>query len=102
MNHSINHQAREEIERLRRLAVIDSEAREASDDWREPLAVDERVTKTVLLSWGGPSDGFEIDFVGGVPAEGRYFRSDWGEHETWPLSGSELMTVLEVYAVNAD
>jgi hypothetical protein len=102
VNNTINQQARGEIARIRRLASMEFETREASEDWREPLAIDERVTKTVLLSWGGPSDGFEIDFVGGIPAEGRYFRANWGEHETSPLTPDELMTMLEVYSVTAE
>jgi hypothetical protein len=72
------------------------------EEHREPLSIEEKKEVTILLSWGGPSDGFKIwlDKQGEV-LEGYYFFADWFEYEEYRLSDHELDSVLEVYPIEA-
>src|SRR3954453_6424846 len=66
--------------------------------YREPLSLDTRKKVTVLLSWGGPSDGFKVYFDEEGEAQiGVYFLADWFEYEEFRLSDTELAHVLEIY-----
>ena len=71
---------------------------EEYEEYREPLSLDERKEVTVLLSWGGPSDGYKVYFdKDGEAAEGFYFFADWFEYEEFKLSNEELDRVLAIY-----
>jgi hypothetical protein len=67
-------------------------------EYRAPLSIDERREMVILLSWGGPSDGFKVylDLQGAV-LEGYYFFADWFAYEEFKLSNEELDSVLTVY-----
>ncbi len=74
------------------------EDRSEIDEYREPLSMDERKEVTVMLSWGGSSDGYKIYFDRVYEsAEGYYFFADWNEYEEIKLSPDELDLVLAVY-----
>ena len=91
----------EEMQSLETVATLLSEglAPDEIEEYREPLSVDERIEVTILLSWGGPSDGYRIYFRDGEAEEGYYFFADWFEYEQCQLSSDELDRVLRVYAV---
>jgi hypothetical protein len=79
-------------------ALLHEKERDEVGEYREPLSLDERKEVTVLLSWGGPSDGYKIYFdKDGDAAEGLYFFADWFEYEEIKLSNAELDRVLAVY-----
>jgi hypothetical protein len=83
-------------------ALLQEKERDEVEEYREPLSLDERKEVTVLLSWGGPSDGYKIYFdKDGEAAEGFYFFADWFEYEEFKLSDKELDNVLAVYPVAA-
>jgi hypothetical protein len=70
------------------------------EEYREPLSVEERKELTILLSWGGPSDGYKIIFDRDNHAiDGSYFFADWFEYKEFRLSSAELDDVLTVYPV---
>jgi hypothetical protein len=67
-------------------------------EYQEPLEYAERKEIKVLLSWGGPSDGFTIYFdTEGKPVEGFYFFASWFEYEEFKLSQKQLELVLMLY-----
>ncbi len=71
------------------------------EDYREPLSCEERREITILLSWGGPSDGYKVYFdKDGEAIEGYYFFADWFEYEKFKLSDEELDRVLCVYPIS--
>ena len=71
---------------------------EEIDAYREPLSLETRKEVTVLLSWGGPSDGFKVYFdKHGEVLSGVYFMSDWFEYEEFQLSEADLNRVLSIY-----
>jgi hypothetical protein len=71
------------------------------DDYSEPLSCEERREITLLLSWGGPSDGYKIYFdKDNEPMEAYYFFADWFEYEEFKLSDKELDRVLSVYPIS--
>jgi hypothetical protein len=89
----------EEQENLKRVAAL-LEEKETSkiEDYRDPLSCEERREITVLLSWGGPSDGYKVYFSkDGEAVEGFYFFADWFEYEDFKLSDDELDRVVTVY-----
>src|SRR3954451_15453058 len=66
--------------------------------YREPLSLDTRKEVTVLLSWGGPSDGFKVYFdEEGEAITGVYFLADWLNYEEFRLSDTELQHVLAIH-----
>ena len=79
-------------------ALLHEKERDEVEEYREPLSLDERKEVTVLLSWGGPSDGYKMYFdKDGEAAEGFYFFADWFEYEEFKLSDAELERVLAIY-----
>jgi hypothetical protein len=79
-------------------ALLHERERDEVEEYREPLSLDERKEVTVLLSWGGPSDGYKVYFdQSGVAIKGVYFFADWFEYEQFSLSDEELERVLAVY-----
>lgn len=93
---------REELDDLRKVeALLQEKEISEIEDYREPLSIDERKRVTILLSWGGPSDGYKICFDReNEPIEGYYFFADWFEYEEFKLSDEELDSVLAVYPVS--
>jgi hypothetical protein len=90
---------REEIDNLRKVeALLQEKEMSEIEEYRAPLSIDERKEFTILLSWGGPSDGYKI-YVDNEnePVEGYYFFADWFEYEEFKLTGEELDSVLAVY-----
>ena len=79
-------------------ALLQKKERDEVEEYREPLSQDVRKEVTVLLSWGGPSDGYKIYFdKDGEAAEGYYFFADWFEYEEIKLTDEELERVLAIY-----
>ncbi len=91
--------ARESIKRV--AALLREKDIDEIEDYRDPLSCDERREITILLSMGGPADGFTVYFdKDGDPVEGYYFFADWFEYEQFKLSSEELDSVLVVYPVS--
>ena len=66
--------------------------------FREPLSIGKRKEVTILLSWGGPSEGYKVYYdQEGEVMEGYYFFADWFEYEEIKLSDEELDRVLTIY-----
>lgn len=74
------------------------ELRELDEEY-EPLEVEERRQLKILLSWGGPSDGFVLtyDRTGTELIEGVYFHADWFAYTEQPLSPADVGLVADVY-----
>jgi hypothetical protein len=96
---------RDEMERLRqqseRLADPDltDEAREEIDAEREPLSIEPRRQLKILLSWGGPSDGYLLTFdaEGQDVLAGCYWYADWFTYAEESLSPEEIDLVVGAY-----
>ena len=90
---------REEMEDVRKVtALLKERGIDEIEDYRAPLSIDERTEVTILLSWGGPSDGYKIYIdKDNEPVEGYYFFADWFEYEEFKLSSDELERVLTIY-----
>lgn len=95
----------ETFERLREAQRELSQA-DLSDTRREEveqdlsaLSVEPGRTLRVLLSWGGPSDGFDLtlDASGREVTGGVYFYQDWFTHNEVALSADELDLVADLY-----
>ena len=93
------HNYRDEMAGLKQVeALLQEKERDEVEEYREPLSVEARKEVTVLLSWGGPSDGYKVYFdKDGEAAEGFYFFADWFEYEQFKLSDEELERVLAIY-----
>jgi hypothetical protein len=89
----------DEMASLKRIeALLQEKERDEVEEYREPLSLDERKEVTVLLSWGGPSDGYKVYFdKDGEAIEGSYFFADWFVYEEFKLSDEELERVLAIY-----
>ena len=72
---------------------------EAIDSDMEPLEIEERRQLKILLSWGGPSDGFvlTLDKAGRELLEGVYFHADWFTYAEERLSQADAELVADVY-----
>jgi hypothetical protein len=92
----------EEMASLKKVeALLQKNDESEIEDYREPLSCDERREITVLLSWGGPSDGYKVYFDKDREAvKGYYFFADWFEYEEFKLSDEELDRVLRVYPIS--
>lgn len=73
-----------------------------ADTYREPLSIDTRIIKKILLSRGGMelviADGFELEF----DAEknllgGKYYQANWGEYQEVELTEKEADAVCNFY-----
>lgn len=70
----------------------------SSEDYREPLSLDIKKEVTILLSWGGPSDGFKLMFsADNELLNGVYFVADWGDYQEVELNEDELQKVFDFY-----
>lgn len=62
------------------------------------LSVDIRKEYDILLSWGGPSDGFKVICNDNNELiEVKYWFADWGEYQEEKLNDEELNTFTEAY-----
>jgi len=64
---------------------------------REPLSIEKEEVFTILLSWGGGSDGFKLTFKNKELLRGVYFMSDWGDYEEIELNDEEAEAVFNFY-----
>lgn len=71
---------------------------ESMENYREPLSMDTSIEVNIMLSWGGPSDGYKLKFdkeqelISGV-----YWYADWGTYAESPLDDDEAQRVVDVY-----
>ena len=71
------------------------------EDYRAPFSCDELLEITILLSCGGPADGYKIYLDKYNKAvKGFYFFADWFEYEQFKLTDEELDRVITVYPVS--
>lgn len=62
------------------------------------LSVDINKTYDILLSWGGPSDGFKVDTDQDNELTNiRYWHADWGTYEERRLDDMEKEDFLSTY-----
>lgn len=92
------------IDEMSRIAKLERvEDRESHDDYREPLCIDTLIKKRIMLSWGGPSDGFDLYFTmsqrgdGLHLSHGTYWRQDWGSYKESALRSDEAEAVFQFY-----
>lgn len=88
-----------EIEKLQQL-----EEPFKDENYRDPLCMDTFTIKDIVLSTGGPADGFKLKFSSpegkaehGELISGVYYRADWGEYKECTLSYDEAQTVFDFY-----
>lgn len=91
-----------EMKDVRDVAVlVQKRERDEIEEYREPLSVDEDRIITILLSFGGPCEGYKIVFDPyNYVIEGYYFFADWLECKEFKLTDEELERVLKVYPVS--
>lgn len=90
---------------IKRIDVIQKELRSgaieepsASENYLDPLSADVSKEVKILLSWGGPEDGFKLTFnnqnelIGGV-----YYMADWGQYQEVALNDTEAQKVFNFY-----
>jgi len=71
---------------------------ESLEGYREPLSIDVEKELNIMLSWGGPSDGYKLKYdkennlISGV-----YWYADWGTYAEQQLEDSELDLVEQIY-----
>lgn len=79
------------------------EADEESDDPQlpDPLSIDKHITYNVLLSTGGPADGFRLTFdpESGDLIRGEYYFQDWFDGATRTLSDADADMIAEAYGI---
>ena len=87
---------KDEMARIETLKKLDDP--QESDEYREPLSIDKSTEVKILLSWGGPEDGFKLKFdndkqlLGGV-----YYLANWGEYQEVELNDDEAEEVFNFY-----
>lgn len=86
---------REEIKRIDTLQNLDDFTE--SEEYREPLSLDVTIEVKILLSCGGPGDGFKLRFSNGELLGGVYYMADWGEYKEENLLSDEAQKVYDFY-----
>jgi hypothetical protein len=67
------------------------------------LSVDVRKSYRVLLSWGGPSDGFDFVFNNeGELIECEYFYRDWFDGAKRPVPIDQAEELAQLYCVGPE
>lgn len=67
------------------------------------LSVDVRKSYRVLLSWGGPSDGFDFVFdKDGDLVECYYFYQDWFDGAKRPVDMEKAEELVQLYCVGPE
>jgi hypothetical protein len=85
-----------EIERIKALNKLENPT--DSDEYREPLSIEVFKEVKILLSWGGPEDGYKLTFdKDNELIYGVYYRADWGQYEEVSLNEEELQIVYDHY-----
>lgn len=103
LNKAIFDLAKAELEQLK--AVQDEYNKQMPDDgiesleeYREPLSIDLSREINIMLSCGGPSDGYKIKFdKDGDMVSGAYWYADWYTYAEQKLNDEELTLVESVY-----
>lgn len=68
------------------------------EEYREPLSILKEKAFNILLSWGGPSDGYKLTFDNNNNlVKGVYWFADWGTYAENELTDKEAELVYEVY-----
>lgn len=84
---------------------LDDEQKEAKilENIGEPLSITRWIEIDIVLSWGGPADGYRlyIDPETREAVSGVYYFMPWFGYEERRLSSEELDTVAEMYHVDA-
>ena len=82
-------------------ALVRNGKEEAAAEALEALCIEARTELHVLLSWGGPSDGFRIYIdEDGTPVAGCYYFANWGEYEEFDLTTVEVDAVVEAFRID--
>lgn len=72
----------------------------ALEDWEENLlGIEKKEVYTILLSWGGPADWFEVevDPNSHCVTSITYHYSDWEDHAERELRGSAFDAVEQIF-----
>lgn len=64
------------------------------------LGVTRTYTIDVLLSWGGPSDGFEFDYRDGELVECRYYYKDWFDGASRVVDEVQADELAELFGIS--
>lgn len=99
-NEVIQKELKAELKRIKKLNKLDDYT--TSDDYREPLSIEQTITVKILLSWGGGEDGFKLKFSkntygNNTLMSGVYYMADWGEYDQVELSEDEVDLVCDFY-----
>jgi hypothetical protein len=73
------------------------EDRESSESYREPLEISLTKEIKILLSWGGPADGFKLTYRADELQGGVYYWQDWGTYDEAELTDEEAQAVEDFY-----
>lgn len=73
------------------------ESQNDSESYREPLEISLTKEIKILLSWGGPADGFKLQYKDNELTGGVYFWQDWGTYDEAELTDEEAETVRDFY-----
>jgi len=93
---NVYNEMKKEIKRIKDLQQFEEPYE--NEAYREPLSIDTEIVKTILLSWGGPSDGFKLYFSDSKNLlRGVYFIADRGTYEETRLSDEEADLVYNFY-----
>lgn len=96
---NIYQEAKAELERIRKVEELRREETDPTEEAydREPLSVTKTEVFEVLLSWGGPSDGFKLYFRDKELYKACYFHADWGTYQEHFLTDEEAQEVFDHY-----
>lgn len=71
---------------------------ESLEGYREPLSLDLSTEINIMLSWGGPSDGYKLKFDKDQQLiSGVYWFADWGTYAETELTSEQAELVHEIY-----
>lgn len=82
------------------LELLREECREARADASEPLAITESRTFRIELSFGGPSDGFELDWQDGNWVGGRYYYQEWYDGAECEINASQAQALANLWHIH--
>ena len=89
---------KDELKTIKKLQKLEEPSE--NENYREPLSIDFKIEAKILLSWGGPEDGYKIQFEpDGSTVSGVYYQADWGEYQEVELTLDEAETVCDFYQV---
>ena len=88
-----------ELKTIKKLSKLDEP--QEHEEYREPLSIDVVKEVKILLSWGGPEDGYKLRFDNqNNLISGVYYMANWGEYEEIELSEDELSIVDNFYYIS--